>query len=28
LSSDLISVFLIGDQADFHFWSWDVWKSD
>jgi hypothetical protein len=28
LSSDLISVFLIGDQTDFHLWSWDVWKSD
>ena len=28
LSSDFISVFLIGDQTDFHLWSWNVWKSD
>lgn len=25
---DLISVFLISNQADFHLWSWNVWKSN
>jgi len=27
-SSGLILMLLIGNDADFHVWSWDVWKSD